>query len=89
MNNITGIKKSIVYGAVFGGLCAAALGVGTGLAQAESGVPSTSSHHVSSYDRGDQDVVRRGTVIPIHGDDEHPRSVNHSPAAAGATRMGK
>ena len=73
---LTGIKKLAVYGALFGGLSAAALGVGSGLAHADSALGSVGAVQIAqqaepSRQDGDQEVVRRGTVIPVHGDDEH------------------
>jgi hypothetical protein len=86
---LTGIKKLAVYGALLGGLGAAALGVGSGLAQAATTLGSTSAVQIAaqaepSRQDGDQEVVRRGTVIPVHGDDDHPGAGSHfsSPAHA-------
>jgi hypothetical protein len=82
MNTITGIKKWIICGALVGGLSAAALGVGTGLAQADAALPLSSSTSALGADHdGDQDVVPRGTVIPIHGDDEHSGADVHTPVS--------
>ncbi|QEN14055.1 hypothetical protein ACRDU6_16535 [Mycolicibacterium sp. ELW1] len=84
MNTITGITKLAAYGALLGGIGAAALGIGTGLAQADSPTPVTGTHQLQSVDRGDQEVIPRGHPIPIHGDD----SGTHIPGAshpAGAT----
>ncbi|MBB3604159.1 hypothetical protein FHT40_003820 [Mycolicibacterium sp. BK556] len=74
MNTLTGIKKLAAYGALLGGISAAALGIGTGLAHADSPTNAAPATHQSAprHD-GDQDVVRRGTVIPIHGDDSTHR----------------
>lgn len=57
MNTITGITKLAAYGALLGGISAAALGIGTGLAQADSTVTASGTHQLQSYDRGDQEVV--------------------------------
>ncbi|MCV7213670.1 hypothetical protein H7J51_00020 [Mycobacterium crocinum] len=84
MNTITGITKLAVYGALLGGIGAAALGIGTGLAQADAAGPAV-THQVQSYDRGDQEVVERGHPIPIHGDDSGthiPGSVHTAPPAS-------
>ncbi|WP_431231787.1 hypothetical protein ACQ856_19960 [Mycolicibacterium psychrotolerans] len=72
MNTITGITKLAAYGALLGGISAAALGIGTGLAQGDSSVPATGTHQLQSHDRGDQEVVPRDHPIPIHGDDSGP-----------------
>jgi hypothetical protein len=79
---LTGIKKLAVYGALLGGLAAAALGVGSGLAQADSALGSVGAVQIvqqaePSRQDGDQEVVRRGTVIPVHGDDDHPGAGIH------------
>ncbi|NTY60733.1 hypothetical protein [Mycolicibacterium sphagni] len=79
---LTGIKKLAIYCALLGGLGAAALGVGSGLAQADPALGSVSAVHIAaqaepSRQDGDQEVVRRGTVIPVHGDDEHPGAISH------------
>ncbi|MCV7019411.1 hypothetical protein [Mycolicibacterium aichiense] len=81
MNTITGITKMAAYGALFGGITAAALGIGTGLAQADSATPVTGTHQLQSVDRGDQEVVPRGHPIPIHGDDSGA-GAGHLPGAA-------
>lgn len=83
----TGIKKLAVYCALVGGLSAAALGVGSGLAQADSALGSGGAVQIAaqaepSRQDGDQEVVPRGTVIPVHGDDEHPGAVSHISAHA-------
>ena len=86
MNTITGITKLAAYGALFGGISAAALGIGSGLAQADSSIPATGTHQLQSYDRGDQEVVPRDHPIPIHGDDSGthiPGSAHTAPPAAG------
>jgi hypothetical protein len=99
MNTLKGIKKVAVYGALFGGLGAAALGVGSGLAQADSAIRSVGAVQIvqqaePSRQDGDQEVVPRGTVIPVHGDDEHPGAGFHIPGSthaappAGATHTG-
>lgn len=88
MNPITGIKKLAVYGALLGGVSAATLGLGSGLAQAEPAVPSTSGHHFAAYAREDQEVVPRDHPIPVHGDDDHaapPAAATHT----SATHRGK
>ena len=79
---LTVIKKLAVYGALLGGLGAAALGVGSGLAQADSALGSVGAVQIvqqaePSRQDGDQEVVRRGTVIPVHGDDDHPGAGIH------------
>jgi hypothetical protein len=92
MNTTTtlkGIKKLAVYGALVGGLAAAALGVGSGLAQADSTLGSVRAVQIAaqaepSRQDGDQEVVRRGTVIPVHGDDDHPAAGSHISAPAHA-----
>ncbi|BBY67192.1 hypothetical protein [Mycolicibacterium helvum] len=71
---LTGIKKLAVYGVLLGGLGAAALGVGSGLAQANAALGSASTVQIAaqagpSRQDGDQEVIHRGTVIPVHGDD--------------------
>ncbi|WP_431240529.1 hypothetical protein ACQ86B_14285 [Mycolicibacterium aichiense] len=81
MNTITGITKLAACGALLGGISAAALGIGTGLAYAGSSVPVTGTHELQSYDRGDQEVVPRDHPIPIHGDDSGP-AAGHLPGAA-------
>ncbi|MCV7343355.1 hypothetical protein [Mycolicibacterium rhodesiae] len=81
MNTITGITKSAAFGALFGGIAAAALGIGAGMAQADSAVPAIGTHQFQSYDRGDQEVVPRDHPIPIHGDDSGP-GAGHLPGAA-------
>ncbi len=81
MNTITGITKLAAYGALFGGISAAALGIGAGFAQAASSVPAIGTHQLQSYDRGDQEVVPRDHPIPIHGDDSGPGAA-HIPATA-------
>lgn len=77
MNTVTGIKKLAVYGALLGGIGAAALGIGAGPAHADVMVSASSTHQLQSSDRGDQEVVERGHPIPIHGDD----SGTHVPGA--------
>ena len=84
---LTGITKLAVYGALLGGLGAAVLGVGSGLAQADSALGSGGAVQIAaqaepSRQNGDQDVVRRGTAIPVHGDDEHPGAGSHISAHA-------
>ena len=86
---LTGIKKLAVYSVLFGGLGAAALGVGSGLAQAATTLGSTGAVQIAaqaepSRQDGDQEVVRRGTVIPVHGDDDHPGAGSHISAPAHA-----
>ncbi|KDF02019.1 hypothetical protein Y900_024595 [Mycolicibacterium aromaticivorans JS19b1 = JCM 16368] len=81
MNTITGITKLAAYGALLGGISAAALGIGTGLAQADSTVTASGTHQLQSYDRGDQEVVPRDHPIPIHGDDSGA-GAGHLPGAA-------
>lgn len=87
MNTITGIKKLAAYSALVGGIGAAALGIGTGLAQADSAVPAVGTHQLQSYDHGDQQVVPRDHPIPVHGDD----SGTHIPGSghASTTRSGQ
>ena len=69
----TSIKKLIACGAVVGGLSAAVLGVGTGLAQADSTIGTLPTQQTApQMHNGDQEVVHRGTVIPVHGDDSTP-----------------
>lgn len=86
MNRVTGIKKLAVYSTLLGGIGAAALGCGTGLAQADSAVPAGGTLMVKSSDRGDQEVVARDHPIPIHGDDSgtHVPGSAHTAAPAGA-----
>jgi hypothetical protein len=79
--NITGIRKLAVCGALVGGIGAAALGVGSGLAYADSAVPASVTHQVVSSDRGDQDVVPRDHPIPIHGDDSGLGATFHKPGS--------
>ncbi|AKK28180.1 hypothetical protein [Mycobacterium sp. EPa45] len=78
MNINTSIKKLAFSTALFGGIGAAALGIGTGLAQADSAMPGGLTLQAQSYDRGDQEVVPRGHPIPVHGDD----SGTHVPGSA-------
>jgi hypothetical protein len=86
---IKGIKKLAAYSALIGGLGAAALGVCSGQAQADSALGSVRAVQIAqqaepSRQDGDQEVVRRGTVIPVHGDDEHPGVGFHISAPAHA-----
>ena len=69
------VKKITAYAALVGGMSLGALGFGAGFAHAETGTVQSGSHdqfvQAPSVDtHGDQDVVPRGTVIPVHGDDE-------------------
>ncbi|KAA0108690.1 hypothetical protein CIW47_14095 [Mycolicibacterium sp. P1-5] len=77
--NITGIRNLAVCGALLGGIGAAVLGVGSGLAYADPAVPARVTHQVVSSDRGDQEVVPRDHPIPIHGDDSGPGATFHKP----------
>ena len=74
---ITTITRLTVCGALLGGFGAAALGIGTGLAHADTTVGATVSVHQTARHDDDQDVVRRGTVIPIHGDDDSRPGATH------------
>ncbi|MEZ0359396.1 hypothetical protein [Mycobacterium sp. ENV421] len=87
MNTITGITRLAAYGALFGGITAAALGIGSGVAQADPSGPATGTHQLRSDDRGDQEVFPRDHPIPIHGDDSgtHIPGSAHTAPPAGAT----
>ncbi|MFI5508999.1 hypothetical protein ACIA48_16135 [Mycobacterium sp. NPDC051804] len=71
------VKKIAAYAALVGGMSLGALGFGAGFAHAETGTVSPGSNDqfvqqpaAPTVDtHGNQDVVLRGTVIPVHGND--------------------
>ena len=76
------IKKIAAYTALVGGMSLGALGFGAGFAHAETGTvnPGSNQQFVQQPaaptvgTHGDQDVVPRGSVIPVHGHDEFTKA---------------